>query len=203
MTRLGCSEEDTQQKEESPGVVTNDEPVVFAMVYPVSIDDRSLARFHKDRLKSRELSVCRAFFCSYRQMYRKVVRPQLNADPARRYRGYLWAPCGEIRDIIATPRPKQPPHAIGAFCVIDDGDLRFPAHSRLGYCAPTPDFWSRNDREAARGDLSLRFHVRGIHQAPSSPPFRLRRIEMHQILLIERALRKALRRAARTRRRAP
>jgi hypothetical protein len=158
MTRQGCPEEQSKQKTYSPDIVRSDEPVVYALVHPLSINEQSLAYFHSGRLKDGQLSVCRGRHSSYHEMREKVVRPQLAADATRQYRGYVWALCDEIRSIIATPKndPKTgQQHNIGAFCVIDDGLIQFRAHARLGYSSPGRDFWSKNDREAARGNLSL------------------------------------------------
>jgi hypothetical protein len=218
MSREGCPEEDTQQNNESPDIVRNDEPIVYALVYPTSASEQSIAYFHGSRLKDRELSICRARYSSYGEMREKVVQPQLDNDATREFKGYLWAPCYEIRSILATPRidikekPKEQQDPVGAFCVIDDGDTNFRAHARLGYSAPNRrDFWSKNDREAARGNLSLTLQVRGIHRASKTPPFPKARLSArravkkqlarHQILRMQRALRKAFRRAARRGRR--
>ncbi len=210
MSRDGCPEEDTQQKKESLGIVINDEPIVYALVHPTSINDQSVAYFHSGRLKNRQLSVCRASYSSYREMYEKVVQPQLEADSTRQYRGYLWAPCHEIRSILATRRNdakagSEEQRPVGAFCVIDDGDANFRAHARLGYSAPSLNFWSKNDREAARGNLSLTLHTRGIHNGTSTPPFPHRKFRKrdretlapHAIRRMQRALRRAARRRQR------
>ncbi len=210
MSRPGCPEEQNKQKAESPDIVGGDEPIVYVLIQPVSANVHPtsgipLAYFKNDRLKSGQLSVCRGLYSSYEELQQKVVRPQLSSDPSRKHAGYVWALCCEVRSIMAAPQnpDKEPTQRsdVGAFCVIDDGLTGFHAHARMGYCAPGADFWSKNDRTKARGDLSIVFDARGIHQSHAAPPFGWPKVQLAQRRRLERALRRATRKAARQLRR--
>jgi hypothetical protein len=176
MNRCGCPEEDARQSSHSPGLVKDPEPIVFALVIPLTADTRSVAILNKTQLKQKQLSMCRAEYCSYDEMYRNVVIPQLEKDPSRKYCGYHWVTCKQIRDIAANPVPaasESPmPGIVGAFCVIDDGNENYPAHTRVGEARPQSDFWRKHNREAARGNLVSILQQRGILTTDSNPPFK-------------------------------
>jgi hypothetical protein len=175
MSRCGCPEEDTRQKPDSPGVVLNEEAIVF--VLPLCGNQDGLRNLENGKLQKKQLSICRAEHCDYSEMYREVVQRQVAAGGAAKYRGYFWALCSEIRDILADPRPNKndeanPPRNVGAFCVIDDGDPDYRAHGLIGYSSPSKGFWSQNDRTAARGNLWDTFRKRGIQNGNADPPFK-------------------------------
>jgi hypothetical protein len=172
MSRIGCSEEKQKRSDISPGIVDDDETLVFALVYPNTINDQSVAAFQKGKLKTQELSLCRSQYCSYQDMFKNVVEPLLNRDDARQFRGYQWALCREIRAILAQPNIGTEGATIGAFCVFDDACEEYIAHSVMGFAKPPIDkFWEKHSREAARGNLRLVFAERGVKQDHASPPF--------------------------------
>jgi hypothetical protein len=175
MNRCGCSEEDTQQSTHSPGIVLDEEAIVFALILGPDGDVASIEIFSKSKLKDRNLSVCRGGHSTFDEMHTRVVEPQLDPSTQLGFRGFYWATCSEIRSIVAernTSRPKGlVPTAVGAFCVIDEGEPDHPAHARIGYCNPLPNFWSLHQSVAARGNLLLKFAARGVFLTSSVPPF--------------------------------
>jgi hypothetical protein len=174
MTRGGCPEEDAQQSEHSTGTVADDEPLVFAT--EVEAADLTIKIFPNGRLKDGDLSVCRASQCLFTEMFNAVVVGAAG-QPKIEYKGYMWALANEIRAIVAKhngSRDKTPhltPKKVGAFCVIDDGEINYKAHARIGYSQPTKTFWSLHESVAARGDLLIAFQARGVTQISASPPF--------------------------------
>jgi hypothetical protein len=140
------------------------------------IADHSLKMFHNGKLKSGELSVCRASVCTFEKMYDQVVGTD-RTSPKMDYKGYMWALAGEVRGILAkrnNARDKTPhltPKKVGAFCVVDDGEPDYPAHACLGYAHPSGDFWSLHETVAARGDLLIAFQTRGMTRDVATPPF--------------------------------
>ncbi len=177
MSRAGCLEETAQQSAHSPGVVVNEEPVVFALVLDDSANEQSIKIFPNNRLKDKQQSFCRSTHCTFEKMYDHVVKPQLSAPNPLEYKGYLWAPVSEIRSIVAernNARDKTPdltPVSVGALCVIDDGEVDYRAHARVGYANPRPTFWRLHDSVAARGNLLLALQRRGKLYEAASPPF--------------------------------
>lgn len=177
MSRCGCPEETVQQSVHSPGVVVNEEPVVFALVLADSADELSTEIFQNKKLKQKRQSFCRSTHCTFEEMYNLVVTPQVSAPGSLEYKGYLWATAGEIRSIVAErnkSRDKTPhltPERVGAFCVIDDGEDNYRAHAWVGYANPLPNFWSLHESNQARGDLLLALKRRGKLCEAASPPF--------------------------------
>jgi hypothetical protein len=171
MSRCGCAPEDEQQSEHSPGVVQNEEPLVIV----TDTVDLTLKSFPNNKLKSGQLSVCRAALCRFDEMFAAVVGDV--SAPRIDYKGYFWALANEIRSIIAkrnTSRdktPHLPPKKVGAFCVIDDGEPDYKPHACLSYSRPSDNFWSLHDTVAARGDLLIAFESRGISSSAATPPF--------------------------------
>ena len=140
MSRCGCLNETVQQSTHSPGIVVNEEPVVFALVLDNTEDELSFKIFQNDRLKKTQQSFCRSNYCTFEEMYDQVVKPQMST--LVEYKGYLWAPVSEIRSVIAqrnAARDKTPdltPSSVGAFCVIDDGE-ELPCACGGGLCQPS------------------------------------------------------------------
>jgi hypothetical protein len=181
MSRCGCPEETVQQSIHSPGVVVNEEPVVFALVLVTSADsadELSIKIFQKTKLKEKRQSFCRSTHCTFEEMYDLVIKPRMSAPGSLEYKGYLWATTGEIRSIVAErnmARDKAPhltPAPVGAFCVIDDGEDNYRAHARVGYANPLPQFWNLHQSNRARGDLLITLQRRGKLCGAASPPFR-------------------------------
>ena len=172
MNRCGCTEEEVQQSQHSPGTVEDDEPLAF--VVDVDFDELTFKSFPNGKLKAGTFSVCRTTHCSFQEMTNAVVGSE--TAPKITYKGYLWALARDIRAIVAkrnTSRDKTPdltPKKAGAFCVIDDGEPDYIAHACLKYSKPTSSFWVLHETVAARGDLLIAFQARGPAQAPASPP---------------------------------
>lgn len=126
--------------------------------------------FQMNKLKKRDLSVCRGDHSRYSDLLRYVVEPQLANKPAREYKGYYWATCSEIRDIAAelTGKEHSDNRTVGAFCVVDDALGDYTAHAVIGFSHPDNDFWKKNNREAARGNLLIAVQRRGLHY-PADP----------------------------------
>jgi hypothetical protein len=169
MMRCGCSNEDKQFSQHSPGVVTDDESLVFV----TEGDEISFKLFSNGRLKDTRLSVCRAQHATFAEMITAVI----GDPPKKAYKGYMWAPTREVRAILARRNsardktPNQTPKKVGAFCVADDGEQNYKAHACIGYSTPTKNFWELHDTVAARGDLLIAFSTRGVIQIAISPPF--------------------------------
>ena len=113
MSRCGCPEEDEQQTLTSPGIVVLEETIVFAIIHPRTADENGIATLPNSDLSARKLSVCRGNYSSYPEFYEKVVRPQLSKDPTRKYLGYHFALCGEIRAIEAELRSENIKVSVG------------------------------------------------------------------------------------------
>lgn len=152
MTRCECIKEATSQSPHSPGVVENDEPIVYALVNPLTGSFKDIS---KSQLKASELSVCRACHISGPEAKTKTVDTLIEKNASRTHEGFLYAMCGEIRGI------RLGSTTIGAFCVVDDALEDYPAHAHIGYSQPS-DENLRSHREAARGNLMLLFKRRGV-----------------------------------------
>jgi len=170
MNRCGCIEEDSQQTPSSPGIVEPQESIVFACVHPETAPERGVSMFQKTKLIKRDLSVCRGNHSRHSDLLCHVVEPQLTKKPAREYKGYYWATCREIRDIVAelTGKKHSDNRTVGAFCVVDDALGDYTAHAVIGFSRPDNDFWEKHNREAARGNLLVAVQRRGLH-CPADP----------------------------------
>ena len=157
--RAGCPEEGEPQSAYSPGVVGNGEMVVFGLIYPEAANQESLAQFEKGKMRSKSVSICRSAHSTYGELLDKVVAPQLT-KPHRKYLGFQIASCEEIRSIMI-PTKNGVDTDKGAVCVIDDGYEGYIGHARMGFAEHDPDFWKRNNREAARGNLAIVLRRRG------------------------------------------
>lgn len=161
MSRCECPKEATTQSSYSPGVVKDNEMIVYALVNPLT---SSVGQISKSQLKAGQLSVCRAGHIKGPDAKRKTVDVLLAKDAARKHEGYLHATCQEIREVfLGTSRT-------GAFCVIDDALEDYAAHAHLGYSEPS-DPKLRNDRETARANLMRTFIKRGVSIDWSGAPF--------------------------------
>lgn len=156
--RPECPCEGISQSEHSPGLVGDDEAIVYAMIDPDTAPN-SVARISKSKLDAGELSVARASYCTAAEAREKIVAPQLDRDSTRKDLGYLWAVCSEIRAV----RLGMSDLAQGAFCVHDAALKDFPAHAHLACSAPV-DNKHRNFKAAARGDLLKVFEARGVFE---------------------------------------
>ena len=161
MRRLGCECEDSQQSVHSPGVVANEEPIIFVLTDPLTIEHGSVKDFSKSELKKKRLSICRSKYSTSEQLKEQVVDVLLVGSSRRTHVGALWAECHEIRAVCLGASE------VGAFCVIDDGLEDYKAHGVLGYSDANLSL--RNEREAARGNLKELFVRRGVLSLPECP----------------------------------
>jgi hypothetical protein len=159
MPREGCDCEDSQQSAHSPGVVLNAEEVIYALTDPHTIKDGSVKEFSKSKLKSRDLSICRAQHSSATLIAKAVIEPLTRGGNS--YHGTLWALTSEIRELALGES------GVGAFCVADDGLAHDSAHAVLGFSEARIEL--RNHREAARGNLKELFLRRGVQELEQCP----------------------------------
>lgn len=151
MPREGCGCEDTLQSEHSPGLVSDDEEIVYVLTDPHTCKEGSVKEFSKSKLKDRDLSVCRSRHSSVSLITKAVIEPLTQSGNT--YHGALWAFTGEIREIPLGDS------GVGAFCVADDGLDHDLAHAVIGFSEA--EIKLRNHREAARGNLKELFLRRG------------------------------------------
>lgn len=164
MARCECPEESVQQSVHSPGVVSDSESIVYALVEPLTYQGGSVTAISKGKLQRAEQSVCRAEMCTGDFARTKIVDALREKDPTRLDHGFVYAPASEIRSITLGNTSE------GAFCVVDDGLEDFEAHAILSFSIPS-DIKFRSHREAARGNLLLLFKQRGEIKNWDSPPF--------------------------------
>lgn len=161
MTRCGCAKEDSTQSAFSPGVVSNEEPIVYALVQP---DTSSVKAISKSRLKESTLSVCRAAHCAGAHAHAQIVQVLLEKNGERIEEGFFYALCSEIRAIMLGETNQ------GAFCVVDDALEGFESHAHVGFSDPK-DSKLKNHREAARANLLLLLKHRGVFRDWNGEPF--------------------------------
>jgi len=159
-TTVPCPKEAKQQKKCSPGIVENKESIVFVVIDPLHCQDGKLisAAFPTKRLTEGTLSVSRGDHSTLADVLLHVVDPQLSRDSKRKLMGACRTRCAEIRAIKGSTDKAR------LFCVIDDGSNNYPAHAHIGYSDSTKEdgFWSRNERTAARANLTRVFEQGGI-----------------------------------------
>lgn len=161
MMRCECEKESSSQSPHSPGLVQDDEPIVYALVNPLTGSVKDLS---KGQLKAGALSVCRSSYISGHEAKSKTVDVLIQKDNSRTHEGFLYALCAEIRAIrLGNPN-------VGAFCIIDDALMDYAAHAHIGFSDPSDDKL-RNHREAARGNLLLLLNQRGIFTEWDGEPF--------------------------------
>lgn len=161
MNRCECPREATSQSEHSPGLVQDDEVIVYALVNPLT---SSVGQISKSQLKASCLSVCRAGHISGPDAKSATVDVLLQKDTTRAHEGFLHALAGKIRAI------RLGQSEVGAFCVIDDALENYRAHAHIGFSDPS-DSKLRSEREAARGNLMLLFRERGVSENWIGEPF--------------------------------
>lgn len=161
MTRCGCPKEATSQSVNSPCLVADDEPIVYALVNPLTSSVKDIS---KSQLKDSKLSVCRAKYIDGPTAKKKTVDVLIANDSTREHEGFLYAFCEEIRAINLGDS------SVGAFCVIDDALPDYDAHAHLGFSEPD-DSDLKNERVAARGNLLLLFKKRNVRTDWAGDPF--------------------------------
>lgn len=167
MNRTGCPEEDTRQSVDGPGLVRNDEPIVYALIRPRTNTVDQLVTFPSGNWSKRELSVCRAAYSSFAEFYDNVVVGQTSKQGFT-YEGYVWAFCSDIRAIEVETRDGKAT-GVGGICVIDHPLVGFEAHAHMGECRPNPKFWEKNNRQAVKLNLGLLFESNGVQQVLGYP----------------------------------
>lgn len=161
MTHCECIKELTSQSADSPGLVQDDEPIVFALVNPLTGSFKDIS---KSQLQTSTLSVCRAAHISGAEAKSKTVDELIAKDETRKHEGFLWAECSEIRALQLGSTNAR------AFCVIDDALPGYAAHAHLGFSEPSDPLW-KNHRVTARGNLMLTFKKRGVFTDWNAHPF--------------------------------
>lgn len=171
-----CPLEEQPQHESSPGVVQDDEHVLYVLVDPLHTKDGDLsgAMFRGSQLKAGELSVCRVRYATPELINDCVVTPLLSKE-GRTFVGSLVAVAGEIRSITNEEGQQL-------YCVVDDPihqdyktpsrpSLKFPinhSHAHVGYSCITKvkNFWNNlNTEAAARENLAAVFKRLGGPQS--------------------------------------
>lgn len=163
MSRCECPKEAISQSVHSPGLVGDEEPIVYALVDPLTFSDGSVKDFSKSQLKAGTLSICRAAHCTAAEANECILTPLLSKSD-RKFQGAVWTDCASIRGI------KLGGSEVGAFCVHDDALEDYRAHAHMAFSTPQDDKL-RNEREAARGNLKELFLKGSITKSLSECPF--------------------------------
>jgi hypothetical protein len=155
-----CPQEQTQQREHSPGLVASDEDILYLLLHPRHYADHGVTAeaFSKKKLMARSLSVARQRHTSRVELEERVIKPQLARNQQLTFVGMLRAHCASIRAL--TMRGGR------AVCVIDDALAVYPGHAVLGFAATTPAF--RPSEQVAIRERLL--EVFGGQQGPLSWP---------------------------------
>ncbi|SFQ13904.1 hypothetical protein [Tranquillimonas alkanivorans] len=152
----GCECEKNQQSAHSPGLVLDEEEIIYCLIHPDLFDAASgelkNKAFSKSILKKSELSVVRKPYSSEADTKANVVDPQVQRNPSRRFCGALTAPTKAIR-ALAGSSPQD-------VCVADDGLPGFPAHAHLGFSEEVAA-QSKSVLEAVRSNLIDVFNAGG------------------------------------------
>lgn len=164
MIRCECPKEAESQSPHSPGIVEDDEPIVYLIVDPLTSENGSVKSISKSQLKSGTLSVCRSKYCDADEAKTLMLDP-LTSKAGRTFQGAAWASCSQIRSI------KLGASNVGAFCVHDDALEDYSAHAHLAFSVPQEEKL-RNEREAARGNLKELFLSNGVATSLEDCPFR-------------------------------
>jgi len=169
MSDCPCTGELEQQSPLSPGLVGDDEQIVYALIDPLTADAGgevlSVLNFSKSKLQAGTLSVCRAGHTTASSARENIVGALQVKDPSRKDCGFLTAACESIRGIMLGAS------AFRAFCVNDAGLEGFEAHAHISN-SETTDQKLLSHRLAARGNLKLVFEEGGVNQEWSGHPFR-------------------------------
>lgn len=152
-----CECEQALQSKHSPGLVQDDEEIVYCLIDPDLYDrDTSTLKnkaFSKTALRKTDLSVIRKHHSSSDEVQEKVINPQVARKPHRRFCGVLVCQSANIRAINNSTKQD--------FCVADAGLEGFASHAHLGFCNALASM-SKSAQEAARSNLVAAFQTRGI-----------------------------------------
>jgi hypothetical protein len=180
MSRCECQSELTQQSPHSPGVVANEEPIVYALIDPLTFETGSVKAISKSGLKAGDVSLCRAHYCTGDLARQLIVGELQTKNPTRADHGFLYAQATEIREL------KLGTSDVGAFCLIDDGMPHYAAHAHLAYSIPK-DGKLRNHRETARADLLETLRKRGQFATWDGAPFKINRQAVREPSMLKAA----------------
>lgn len=152
-----CDCEQVVQSQFSPGLVGNDEDIVYCLIDP-DLYDRAAGTlknkaFSKTDLRKTTLSVVRRRYSSDGEVEAKVIEPQVARNPQRQFCGVLVCQSVEIRSINEICEQD--------ICVADAGLEGFESHAHLGFSNEITAK-SRSFQEAARSNLVAAFQNRGI-----------------------------------------
>jgi len=152
-----CPGETIRQSEYSPGVVGDDETIVYVLFDPEQWQDGQLSvgAFTNEDLKKTRLSVARREYTTEAVAKAQVVGPRVAGG--QKFVGGLRAKCVELRRLSSEDGSRL-------FCVLDDGLPGHPGHAVIGYSEAKRDqyFAQRNpksDRVAIRQKLAVAFGV--------------------------------------------
>lgn len=147
-----CSKEKKQQSNHSPGVVSDEEHILYVLLEPDQWKYGQLtkAAFSDSKLCACDLSVARQEHTDLDAILENVVVPQIDKNPTRQFVGLLMAPCALIRGL----RVGESDGTRGdrATCVIDDGISGYEAHSLMAY-SESVRRQNRNVRLSVRANL--------------------------------------------------
>ncbi len=152
-----CPNELRKQKDESPCIVDNEEPIIYVILDPDHYKNGILthAAFSKSKLKEGSLSVSRANYTTADQIKKSVIDPQLIRNKERKFVGVIKATCRDIRSI------KMNNETTRAICVIDDGTENDSAHAHLSF-SEKAKIASKNEQQSIRGNLMLMFQTNPV-----------------------------------------
>lgn len=147
-----CPNELRKQKDESPCIVDNEEPIIYVILDPDHYKNGILtnAAFSKSKLKEGSLSVSRANYTTADQLKKSVIDPQLIRNKERKFIGVIRATCNDIRSIRMSNENTR------AICVIDNGTENDTAHAHLSF-SEKAKISPKNEQQAIRGNLILTF----------------------------------------------
>ena len=152
-----CDCERVLQSEHSPGLVRDDEKIVYCLIDPdlISRDTLTLKNkaFSKSELRRTELSVVRKSYSSVGEVRAKVIALQVARNPHRRFCGVLFCRSANIRAVSGITTQD--------ICVADAGLEGFASHAHLGFCEQVAGK-SKSVQEAVRSNLVAAFQEGGV-----------------------------------------
>ncbi|WP_125461515.1 MULTISPECIES: hypothetical protein [Rhodomicrobium] len=149
-----CKAEEMQRTHDAIhtfGPVLDEEKILLAGIYPTNCVNGELldAAIDHRKLKKGEQSVCRQKFSSQEEVQSQVIDKLLAKDLQRSSEWVFTATAGSIRS-LATDDAQ-------VFCVIDDGEVNFPAHAALSYSDAIREdqkYWEKANKRAAQRNIN-------------------------------------------------
>ena len=155
-----CPKELESQHHASPGVVEDDEVIIYVLIDPDLYENGSLKKsaFSKSTLKKKELSVCRGHHSAAAEAKEKIFEPQAIKQPERKLIGAYNTVCSSIRGLLICDTESR------AICVIDDASDDFVGHAHLGFSDAffNEELNLRNHFVATRSNLVRIFEQNGL-----------------------------------------